>query len=140
MVPYCYRLHLRVQQELEGSNEGEGGLNIWSEFISDLWEKHLPHLREELYGEGLFVFNPDTGRYGFQEEKEEEGEEDEDCVLTSSLLGDSANDDGRRGIKQDSPMEEDILSEEMVDGHTLESCSSDEEEGRGGEPETGDCE
>jgi hypothetical protein len=36
--------------------------------VDDLWEKHLPHLREEIIaGEGLFVFNIDTGYYGFQE-------------------------------------------------------------------------
>ena len=149
-----------MQQELEGSSEGEGDLNIWSEFISDLWEKHLPHLREELYGEGLFVFNPNTGCYGFQEEEEEEGEEFEDCVLTSSLLGDDADKDGRyerEGMEsvsyriRDSPgMEEGsftILSEET---HTLDlnrSSSDEEEEGIGGgasstetTPLPGDCE
>ena len=128
------------------SNEGEGGLNTWSEFISDLWKEHLPHLREELYGEGLFVFYPYIGRYGFQEEVEEEGEEDEDCVLMSSLLGDNPDEDGEygRGMMesssyriQDSSMEEEsftILSEEMVAGHTLDlnkSLSDEEEEVKG---------
>jgi hypothetical protein len=41
---------------------------MWSDCVDDLWEKHLPHLREEIIaGEGLFVFNLATGYYGFQE-------------------------------------------------------------------------
>ena len=137
---YHCRLCLRVQQELKGSNKSDGSLNIWSEFVSDLWEKHLPHLRwpGEHHGES----NPNTGCYGFQEEEEEEGEENEDCVLTSSLLGDSADEDGgyeRGGMEsgsngiRDTPMEEEsftILSE--VDGHTLDlnKNSSEEKEGK----------
>lgn len=72
---FLYRLQLKVQQELDKNSNGD--VLVWSEFMVDLWKKHLPHLREELYGEGLFVYNANTGCYGFQEEKQEEPSCDE---------------------------------------------------------------
>ena len=34
----------------------------WSEFVNDLWQERLPHFRHE---DGIFIFDPTTGRYGF---------------------------------------------------------------------------
>lgn len=66
------RLLLKVQQEVatEESNQNQS-VPVWSEFVYDLWNNHLPHLREELYGDGQLAFNPSTGYYGFQEENED---------------------------------------------------------------------
>ena len=44
-----------------------------------MWQRHLPHLREELYGEGLYDF---IGHYGFQAE---EGEASSSEVMASLL-------------------------------------------------------
>lgn len=45
--------------------------------MSDLWQEYLPHFRVELYEEGFFTLNPNTGDYGFQEEKDEECEDND---------------------------------------------------------------
>lgn len=60
---------MTVQQELNKDARGE---NPWSEFVCDLWKKYLPHLREELYGDGMFLYDANTGRYGFQGKEQEE--------------------------------------------------------------------
>lgn len=126
------RLLLKVQHELDEGFQGQGPVNIWSEFIADLWKKHLPHLREEIYGEGLFVYNPNTGRYGFQEEEEEE--EDSAGELMAVLLREAAEEDeeeGKRvlgsGLQPESSFA--MVSESKV-GHTydLNQHSSEEEE------------
>ena len=64
-----FRLRLRIQLELEGQDMGaEHGVHgRWPEFVNDLWQERLPHLRQEVYGDGMFMFDPTTGRYGFQE-------------------------------------------------------------------------
>ena len=63
------RLRLRIQLELEGQDAGAEHAfhGRWPEFVSDLWQERLPHLRQEVYGDGMFMFDPTTGRYGFQE-------------------------------------------------------------------------
>ena len=38
--------------------------------MADLWNAHLPHLREETYGDGEFVFDPSTNRYGFEDQSD----------------------------------------------------------------------
>ena len=55
--------------------DGEGRANQWSEFVADLWSVRLSHLREETFGDGEFVFDPTTGRYGFEDESDH-GSED----------------------------------------------------------------
>ena len=97
----------------------------------------MPHLREELYGEGLFVYNPNTGCYGFQEE-EEEDEASYDEVM-AALLREAAEEDGEQGQGfmdsgsfklQPASMEESFaVISEGVSGHTydLDQPSSEEE-------------
>lgn len=64
-----FRLLIEVQLKLgEEENSGQKNGNIWSEFVGDLWGKHLPHLRGKLY-RSLF---PVTDRYGFQESNDED--------------------------------------------------------------------
>ena len=46
----------------------------WREVVDDLWENKLSHLREEITGS--FVYDPQTGRYGFQEGSEYDSEEE----------------------------------------------------------------
>lgn len=69
LVVNFFRLRLRIQLELEGQDVGgeHPFHRRWSEFVSDLWQERLPHLRQEVYGDGMFMFDPTTGRYGFQE-------------------------------------------------------------------------
>jgi len=57
-----------VRAELASNESGEG--NHWAEFVSDLWTTRLPHLREETFGDGGFIYDPATGRYGFEDESE----------------------------------------------------------------------
>ncbi len=64
---FYYRLQLQVQEEIE-KEEQSPVVGVWSEFVADLWKKHLPHLREELH-EGLLFFYH-AGSYGFPEEDE----------------------------------------------------------------------
>lgn len=67
------RLQLEVQLQLEEEDRGQQTVETWSEKVADLWEKRLPHLREELHGEGV-PYNPKTGSCGFHAEVE--GEDD----------------------------------------------------------------
>lgn len=66
---FLRRLRLRIQLELEGQDAGAEHAfhGRWPEFVNDLWQERLPHLRQEVYGDGMFMFDPTTGRYGFQE-------------------------------------------------------------------------
>ncbi len=90
-----YRLLLQVHLELEVEMGGQSGGDIWYEFVSDLWEKYLPHLREELFGEGLFVFDPSTECYGFQEN--EEDEEEGSGGFMAALMRDAMEEGGEVG-------------------------------------------
>ena len=70
---FClFRLRLKIQLELEGQDLGAEhvphGHGRWPEIVDDLWQERLPHLRQEVYGDGMFMFDPTTGRYGFQED------------------------------------------------------------------------
>ncbi len=106
--------------------------------MADLWDTHLPHLREELYGEGLFVYNPNTGCYGFQEEEDED--ETSGNELMAALLREAAEEDeeGVRGLadsgsfrlQPDSLEESFAMIAEDVPGHSydLNQPSSEEED------------
>lgn len=69
-----FRVLLRLQMEhaSEGAGEGgEAGAQYWTEFVHDLWQQKLPHLREVYEsGGGMFVYDPATDHYGFQEGSE----------------------------------------------------------------------
>ena len=45
----------------------------WTEFIDDLWSKRLPHFRDFSGDGGMFVYDPKTGRYGFDEGQDDNG-------------------------------------------------------------------
>ena len=62
---------MQHQVEAEG---GDTQRDQWREFVGDLWDNRLPHLRSEVYGDGAFMFDPHTGRYGFQEGSEFDSE------------------------------------------------------------------
>ena len=62
-----YRLRLQLQREVEGTETEHALRGRWPEVVDDLWQKRLPHLRQEDYGDGTFLFDPTTGRYGFQD-------------------------------------------------------------------------
>lgn len=66
----------------------------WPEFVDDLWQRHLPHLRQEAYGDGEFMFDPTTGRYGFQEGSDY-GTEDE--FMTDLMNEPEYQGEGERG-------------------------------------------
>ncbi len=112
-------------------------MDIWLEFISDLWEQYLPHFREVLYGQGLFIFNPNTGCYGFQEEEEEDDNADSMSELMAALLEEPTEEEGGRErgsgsfrIQEPHPEEEESLEGVPSAGHThtldLDQLSSDE--------------
>ena len=120
---------------------GQSGGDIWYEFVSDLWEKYLPHLREELFGEGLFVFDPSTECYGFQEN--EEDEEEGSGGFMAALLRDAMEEGGELGeeasLKIQDPFDSFTEVTESHIGHTydLNLVSSDEEEEEEMEKECG---
>lgn len=74
------RLMSQVQQHLaeEGVVRSVASPSLWQELVADLWDQRLPHLREDadLYGNQAFLFDPHTGRYGFEDgsDLESEGE------------------------------------------------------------------
>ena len=62
------------QQVKAGADNGNTEKERWREGVNDLWENKLSHLREEIMG--AFVYDPQTGRYGFQEGLEYDSEEE----------------------------------------------------------------
>ena len=59
----------------------------WNEVVDDLWENKLSHLRDEIIVP--FVYDPQTGRYGFQEGSEYDSEEE----LTDDLMNEVEGED-----------------------------------------------
>ena len=62
------------QQVKAGADNGDTEKEQWREGVNDLWKDKLSHLREEITG--AFVYDPQTGRYGFQEGSEYDSEEE----------------------------------------------------------------
>lgn len=62
------------QQVKAGADNGNTERKQWREGVNDLWKDKLSHLREEITGP--FVYDPQTGRYGFQEGLEYDSEEE----------------------------------------------------------------
>ena len=64
-----------MQQQVKAeADNGDTEKEQWREGVNDLWENKLSHLREEIIGP--FVYDPQTGRYGFQEGSEYDSEEE----------------------------------------------------------------
>ena len=120
-----YRLLLKLHQELQGKEGGLEARDIWLEFDSDLWEKHLPHLRKGIYGKGRTVFDPSTKHYGFQEDIEE-GEVSENA-LEAALLQDAKENekDMCKSLHIPEPLES---ASGAAMGNILEGSSSGDEE------------
>ena len=121
----------------------------WPEIVDDLWQKRLPHLRQEDYGDGTFLFDPTTGRYGFQDGSDY-GTEDEfmtDLMNEPEFLGgegerEEGDEDGG-GYEEhcvDDSFEE--LSESELEptishSYDLDQASGDEEEKESARPGAG---
>ena len=61
-----FRLRLTIEQQLERqSMHNENVQGEWSEFVNDLWQHQLPHLRYEV---AVSAIDPPVEAYGFQEE------------------------------------------------------------------------
>ena len=59
------RVILKLQEDHDKKAEEQ---TVWDDFIVDLWDKHLPHLREEQqFVKGLFTFDAQNKLYGYQE-------------------------------------------------------------------------
>ena len=65
-----------MQQQVKAeADRGNTEKEQWRETVDDLWDNKLPHLQEEIYN-GVFVYDPQTGKYGFQEGSEYDSEEE----------------------------------------------------------------
>ena len=106
-----------VQQQVEAEG-GDDEREQWREFVADLWEERLPHLREEVYNDGAFVYDPHTGRYGFQDGSEYDSE--------GELMDDLMNEPEKEGHTEDSFL---VISEDQQ--QSLESSKQEEGEGAG---------
>ena len=106
-----------VQQQVEVEG-GDDEREQWREFVADLWEERLPHLREEVYNDGAFVYDPHTGRYGFQDGSEYDSE--------GELMDDLMNEPEKEGHTEDSFL---VISEDQQ--QSLESSRPEEGEGAG---------
>ena len=79
-----------MQQQIEAeAKEGDTAKKHWKEVVENLWDHQLPHLREEFYSDGAFVYDPQTGRYGFQEGSEYDSEEE----LMDDLMNEQEGED-----------------------------------------------
>lgn len=84
---YSYRLLLRLQTELASEIREETDSQCWFEYVDDLWYKRLPHLR--IINDGMFLWDPATNRYGFQEGSE--SDEHSELGLMEELENDPEN-------------------------------------------------
>ena len=114
-----YRLALTVQPQAQ-AEAGDVAKEQWNEVVEDLWENQLPHLREEVYNEGVFVYDPLTGRYGFQEGSEFDSEEE--------LMKDIMNEPEREDYASNGDVEEFFTDDQQP---SLESSRNVEEDGVG---------
>ena len=78
-LPFHSRLALTVQNKLKEQRR---------EVVDDLCENKLSHLQGQMY-HGAFVYDPQTGKYGFQEGSEYDSEEE----LTDDLMNEEEGED-----------------------------------------------
>ena len=93
-----------MQQQIEAeAKEGDTAKKHWKEVVENLWDHQLPHLREEFYSDGAFVYDPQTGRYGFQEGSEYDSEEELMDDLMNEQEGEDCtpNDDPEENVGHD---------------------------------------
>ena len=61
---------MRLQLKSQNQNFEADVANIqgrWNEIVDGNWPKQLGHFDHDIYNGGMFVFDPVTNRYGFQE-------------------------------------------------------------------------
>lgn len=61
-----------VQHEVKEEKDHNLGAERWSEFVSDLWTVHLPHVKAEFYGDRQHA---SIGKFGFLKEREDDGDD-----------------------------------------------------------------
>ena len=67
----------KMDQEVVEQEAAEKEPQQWKEVVVDIWRKHLPHFRGDVYvGDGDYMFDAATGEYGFQHDSGSEGEDD----------------------------------------------------------------
>ena len=89
---FLHRLQLKIRLQLE---KGRGQkTETWSEIVADLWESHLPHMRDELHRgvpyskTGDFSFqklDDDDSTIKLEEEREKEKEEEKERLADSEF-------------------------------------------------------
>lgn len=102
----------------------------WSEFVDDLWEKHLPNLKQD--GEGVFVYHPKTGSAGDSDNLAND--------LEAALLKDGL--ENRQGLTESATANaQDTPGPSLIQASNMEEAEQDEmmegEEGEGKEEEEG---
>ena len=66
----------KLHQEAEEKEAAEGEPQQWKEVVGDIWKEYLPNFRGAVYtGEGDFLYDTATNKYGFQNECQSEGED-----------------------------------------------------------------
>lgn len=112
-----------VRKILDQGEQGQKPVMMWSDYVSDLWEKHLPHLRETIVGGGAFVYDPATGRYGFQE-----GDYEDDTIsdeLAVSLNIDEV--DEKEKVTEDIKLSAIIIEEQEENQQSQKSAGAIED-------------
>ncbi len=68
-----HRLLIKLRAELATGADAQGQGIHWSEFVADLWNARLPHLKQETHTErgGEVICNPSTNRYGFEDQSKD---------------------------------------------------------------------
>jgi hypothetical protein len=92
-----------VQEEMKELYGDEGTTSPWSDVVGDLWEKHLPHFREEFHVEGLFVYSPTPD---FRESEDAHDTNFETALLSLEGLDSTSMGNSTELTPQDIPREQ----------------------------------
>ena len=119
-------MKLSVETTGEANREGDTQANQWSEFVDDLWDVRLPHLMEETYGDGGFVYDPKTGHYGFEEWSDYESEDEFFKDDGEELSNDEGPSSGEYQFLVED--EEEMVGQQATVAHTYDLGQSTDEE------------
>lgn len=103
-----------MQQQLDESAKGCERVDIWSELVADLWNKHLPHFQEDMRGDS--TIHNISSQYGFHEEEEDE-------ELMAALVWEAEEEDEIEKKKLGSDFSDDSSSEEEEEKEVVEKSS-----------------
>ena len=105
-VCLCFRLAVSLEEQVkedvsapaDGRDEQQ-----WSELVSDLWDG-LTHLREDASSaaDTGFIFDPFTGKYGFQDEEDSGSDTESEFEPEFSDLTSMGSDDACESPREDS--------------------------------------